>query len=113
MKYMNKRTGAIIEVASVINGEHWEKVEENKEEVKTQEPEEETTVEVDEETSEEPEEETTVEVDEETSEEPEEEVKGLDDITKKDIMQELDAMGIEYNPKDTKPVLYDLMMKGD
>lgn len=97
MKYMNKRTGAIIEVASVINGEHWEKVEENKEEVKTQEPEEETTV----------------EVDEETSEEPEEEVKGLDDITKKDIMQELDAMGIEYNPKDTKPVLYDLMMKGD
>ena len=75
MKYMNKRTGAIIEVASVINGEHWEKVEENKEEVKTQEPEEETTV----------------EVDEETSEEPEEEVKGLIAKAMKDFAASLMA----------------------
>lgn len=37
---------------------------------------------------------------------------GLDSIAKKDIMQELDALGIKYNPKSTKKALYDLMMKG-
>lgn len=33
----------------------------------------------------------------------------LDDITKKDIMQELDALGIKYNPKDNKATLYALL----
>lgn len=33
----------------------------------------------------------------------------LDDIKKKDIMQELDALGIKYNPKDNKATLYALL----
>jgi hypothetical protein len=33
-----------------------------------------------------------------------------DGITKKQIIQELDAFGIEYNPKANKPELYALMM---
>ncbi len=36
----------------------------------------------------------------------------IDGITKKEIMQELDAMGIKYNPRATKKELYDLMMQG-
>ena len=31
-------------------------------------------------------------------------------LNKKDIIQELEAMGIEHNPRDKKQVLYDLMM---
>lgn len=34
----------------------------------------------------------------------------LTDITKKEIMQELDALGVEYNSRATKQELYDLMM---
>lgn len=34
----------------------------------------------------------------------------IDSINKKDIIQELEAMGIEHNPRDKKQVLYDLMM---
>lgn len=34
----------------------------------------------------------------------------FDSITKKDIIQELDSMGIEYNPKAKKQELFDLMM---
>lgn len=34
----------------------------------------------------------------------------LADVTIKDIKQELDAMGIEYNPRAKKQELYDLMM---
>ena len=33
-----------------------------------------------------------------------------DSITKAQIMQELDAFGIEYDKKSTKRVLYDLML---
>ena len=35
---------------------------------------------------------------------------GLEGITKKQIMQELDAFGIKYNPSSKKKELYDLMM---
>lgn len=34
-----------------------------------------------------------------------------EEITKAQIMQELDAFGVEYNPRDKKQVLYDLMMQ--
>lgn len=34
----------------------------------------------------------------------------MGELTKADIMQELDAFGIEYNKKDTKAELYELMM---
>lgn len=35
----------------------------------------------------------------------------FDGITIAQIKQELDAFGVEYNPKDKKQVLYDLMMQ--
>lgn len=34
----------------------------------------------------------------------------LANVTKKEIMQELDAMGIKYDPRAKKEVLYDLMV---
>ena len=34
----------------------------------------------------------------------------IDSLSKKDIIQELEAMGIDHNPRDKKQVLYDLMM---
>ena len=37
---------------------------------------------------------------------------GFDGITIKQIKQELDAFGIEYNPRARKQELYDLMMQG-
>lgn len=36
----------------------------------------------------------------------------LEAVTKKEIMQELDALGVKYDKKATKKDLYDLMMKG-
>lgn len=36
--------------------------------------------------------------------------KDIDGLTKADIMQELDAFGIEYNKKATKAELYELMI---
>ena len=39
--------------------------------------------------------------------------KPYDDITKAEIIEELDRKGIEYNPRDKKQVLYDLLIKGD
>ena len=40
-------------------------------------------------------------------------IKPYDDITKAEIIEELDRKGIEYNPRDKKQVLYDLLIKGD
>ena len=34
----------------------------------------------------------------------------IDKVTKDQIMQELDGFGVEYNPRDKKEVLYNLMM---
>ena len=48
----------------------------------------------------------------ETAQDEKEEIEGIQGVTKKDIMQELDAMGIKYNPRATKKELYDLMMQG-
>ena len=36
----------------------------------------------------------------------------LEAVTKKEIMQELDALGVKYDKKASKKELYDLMMKG-
>ena len=40
-------------------------------------------------------------------------IKLYDDITRAEIIEELDRRGIEYNPRDKKQVLYDLLIKGD
>lgn len=42
----------------------------------------------------------------------EEDIEGMEDITIKQIKQELDAFGIKYNPRAKKQELYDLMMQG-
>lgn len=48
----------------------------------------------------------------EPAKEPEvsEDMTGFDGVTRNQIMQELDAQGIKYDPKAKKQVLYDLMM---
>lgn len=102
MRYRNTKTGAIIDSPCIISGGDWvaeetaiAKKEEIKEVVEVKK------VEVIKEVSKE-----VVEV-----EEPEEEEKDdIDGITKKEIMQELDAFGIEYNPRAKKEVLYNLML---
>lgn len=93
-KYKHIKTGAIIYSPFKIVGKNWVEVTEN-EVVET--------------------------VDEKIITEAKKEVKetaqeekddNIDGITKKEIMQELDAMGIKYNPRATKKELYDLMMQG-
>ena len=93
-KYKNIKTGAIVYSPFKIVGKNWVEVTEN-EVVET----------VDEkapETVEENEQETT----------QEEKTDDIDGVTKKEIMQELDAMGIKYNPRATKKELYGLMLQG-
>ncbi len=88
MKYQNTKTGVIISTPCKISGDNW---------VKWVEPD-----------IKEPENE---EIKEE-KETPETKENDFDGITIKQIKQELDAFGIEYNPKAKKQELYDLMIKG-
>jgi len=94
MEYRNKKTGFTFFSNCKIGGKDWEEVNPNE---KTEEP---------------------AENDEIPSVTPVE--KNADDhrdsdgITVKEIKQELDAMGIKYDPKLKKQELYDLMMaKGE
>lgn len=83
-EYINTKTGARISSPDVLYGENWEVVDEEvKEEVKN---------------------------DSNKKEEKDQEEKSSDEITKREIMAELDALGIEYNPKARKDELYKLMM---
>ena len=94
-KFKNIKTGAILYSSSKISGKNWieitDEVEVKEETVKGQE---------------------VLEEVEEESLKGKEEVDDIDGVTKKEIMQELDAMGIEYNPRATKKELYELMMQG-
>lgn len=84
-EYINTKTGARISSPDVLYGENWKILgEEVIEEVEK--------------------------VEKEIKEEKEIEEKSSDEITKKEIMAELDALGIEYNPKARKDELYKLMM---
>ena len=85
MIYINKKTGAMIDSPSVILGGNWE---EYKDEVVFDSKPDNVDVE---------------------DFKPDDEVV---ELTKKDIIQELDAFGIEYNPKMTKDELYNLMVEG-
>lgn len=98
MEYRNKKTGIVIDIQSKLSGEDWEVVENNK------------TVQQDMNLAEQTEstEDTGI-----SAEAPEDTPTGntdIDDINRKDIMQELDAMGIQYNSRAKKQELYDLMM---
>lgn len=84
-EYINTKTGARISSPDVLYGENWKLVgEEVKEEVGK--------------------------IGNQVKEEKDQEEKSSDEITKKEIMAELDALGIEYNPKARKDELYKLMM---
>lgn len=95
MRYKNKVTGAVFDSSFNISGGDWillgsTKADEQKS----------VHVEV---TNEEP---TPVA----TVEETEENTVDFDGVTKKEIMQELEAMGIKYDTRTKKQDLYDLMM---
>ncbi|WP_455257321.1 hypothetical protein [Peptoniphilus asaccharolyticus] len=90
MVYINKVTRAVIDSPTPISGGDWV--------LREQEKREEPAVTT----------ETATNTDEETEAEVTE--KDIDGLTKADIMQELDAFGIEYNKKATKAELYELMM---
>ena len=90
LKYKNVKTGAIISSPCKIGGENWIEYTNEVEITKNTETEQTETKETD-----------GVKGKEEST---------INGITKKQIMQELDAMGIEYNPKDKKEELYNLML---
>lgn len=100
MRYVNKKTGAVIDSKFSISGENWV-VEEAKKEVLQEEIPVEPTF-VPEKNSSEEKVDTSSDVPTGNSD--------FDSITKKDIIQELDSMGMEYNPKAKKQELFDLMM---
>ncbi|MDG6113754.1 hypothetical protein [Lactococcus formosensis] len=102
MQYKNKKTGGIINTPFVISGGDWvAHVEKTKKIVEEAQKEQEDTESVE---TEPVEQEAVVEESEEASDNVPEE------ITKAQIMQELDAFGVKYNPRDKKQVLYDLMI---
>ena len=89
-EYINTKTGARISSPDILSGENWitydgkEKIEEGSTESVIEEP---------------------------IEENPAEEDSALDGITKKQIEQELQALGIEYDPKAKKADLYKLMQE--
>lgn len=99
MQYKNKKTGVVIDTPCIINGGDWvPHVEKTKKVVEVEE------VQKEQEDTKPVEQEVAVEEPEETTDNVPEE------ITKAQIMQELDAFGVKYNPRDKKQVLYDLMI---
>lgn len=97
-KYINKKTKTVIDVDSVLRGD-WVEVDSQNQPLQI--AEETTAIESNQ----------LIEEQKPLAEEPKnEELEGIAGVTKKDIMQELDAMGIEYDNRAKKQVLYDLMM---
>lgn len=90
MKYQNTKTKVIIDVSSKIHGDNWIDLEDiskenTNDELKSK----------------------------DKNQNNESETDNVpNNITKEQIMKELDAFGTKYNPADKKQVLYDLMMKG-
>ena len=108
MRYKNTKTGAIIDSPCRISGGDWIEVKEKINETQAEE------VNEVEEVEEIKGKKVEGEIKKVTKEiiEVEEEIEGIEGITVKEIKQELDAFGIEYNPKARKQELYDLMMQG-
>ncbi|HCS30662.1 MAG TPA: hypothetical protein DIW21_04885 [Enterococcus sp.] len=94
MRYVNTKTGAVIDSSFTISGGDWIA---EKETLKQAEIEKEKVVEH--------------EKEEKFVQQPLEENKAdFEGITRPQIMQELDAFGIEYDKRANKQTLYDLMM---
>lgn len=98
MEYKNQRTGVVIDTPCVVWGGDWVKVSDLKPEVKTVVPND-TVVNNH-----------VVEVEPQVEAEPEENTIDFDGITLKQIKQELDAFGVEYDQRANKQTLYDLML---
>lgn len=96
MRYVNKKTGAVIDSSRTLSGGDWM----SDEEIKKVEH-----VESTKDKSSETE-------DTEKGIKEDKEVKDEGDISKKDIMTELDALGIQYKPTMSKSQLYNLMTGG-
>lgn len=90
MRYLNIKTGAVIDSSFVISGDNWHL--ENEKIIQK-----ETTA-------------APLSILEEQNKTIEPEAGELADITIKEIKQELDSMGINYNPKAKKQELFALMM---
>lgn len=97
MNYKNTRTGVVISTPCVVSGGNWKLIDEEQEQVNAAQVIEETTP-------------VNVPEQDDTANTASDD---LADITKKDIMQELDAMKIKYDPRAKKQELYDLMMQGE
>ena len=103
MKYQNTKTGAIFDSPCIVSGGNWIKVVTK------------ITREVIALENIEPEEVRQESIQEETEQQETEvanEVEVPKEITRVQIMQELDAEGIEYDKKANKQTLYNLMMQG-
>ena len=104
MKYTNTKTGVTFSSPFVISGGDWVLVDETKEAVKPDvDPIQQPVPAAD------PEPAATVPGAEPN---PNKDNSGPADITKPEIMQELDSMGIKYKKNASKQELYDLMMQG-
>lgn len=104
MRYKNTKTGAVIDSSFVISGDDWARVEKPKEPIKQEIPQV-----IDEEHQQEHQQEQQDQVEQEGIESKTGD-ENFDSITVPQIKQELDAFGIEYNPRAKKQELYDLMM---
>lgn len=107
MKYKNTKTGVTFSSPCVVSGGDWVLI---ADELKTDEEPKAINEEETENTADDAE--TSAAAPEQQADEKDEQVAGLEGITKKQIMQELDAFGIKYNPSFKKKELYDLMMQG-
>lgn len=105
MEYQNTKTGFILPTECKISGDNWVRVDQS--EPGGQAPASAPKVEAVEQPAETP-----APVVDEPAKEPEvsEDMAGFDGVTRNQIMQELDAQGIKYDPKAKKQVLYGLMM---
>lgn len=107
MKYKNTKTGVTFSSPCVVSGGDWVLI---ADELKTDEEPKAINEEETENTADDAE--TSAAAPEQPADEKDEQVAGLEGITKKQIMHELDAFGIKYNPSSKKQELYDLMMQG-
>lgn len=92
MKYINKKTKAIIDSLSIISGGDWISYDQYLKERKYKSSNDKS-------------------IDQEELEKKEEVKKDNKGITKEEIMQELDSLGVEYDPKMKKDDLYKLMIE--
>lgn len=91
MRYKNTKTGSVIDSPCTISGGDWVVYDEN-EVIQNKQDEN--------------------KKDDNEENQEQEESDEVAELSKKEIMQELDALGIKYNQKANKQELYDLMMKG-